>query len=619
MAYNDQPHEFGVPRYALDLYNEPTGFMQSGEFPAGAVQYAQRKQLNEKLMMQEATDNQIGSALVDTYSSVGSITKPQDDDLGGYKGVLKRGGGVYAQQFSPEDYSAFEGVIIKKAGVDELGQGMGPAFNPDHADYAKFSGLRRNLAILRNNLFVQYFPDGRVSTSPSSPDYAQDQANLAKITQMGDYLGNKLASLDVVPPSKMENWFHSMSEVMQGKDPLPATSTFMAAANVPDVGTALMYDYLLSEQAKPGHWWEKMTPFSKSMHPSQWDLKPREQTVFSDENIKLFSRSSSMEAIASDFDHLTASLHSVDRLSAKDRKISIEHARTILDNLKFMVGNPLVEAELREITDEKKEEALKMLRVSLGFRGGMSAIAKADPALLARLLAAENEKDASGDFIHAKRPLTEASDAINAIAYHVKEQAAVMLTSEGQLQAGQTMRDKAAATAQQFRELDAKHSIRELLAKVETGLDAAEQIERSLAAGVTPALSSSSQIVKTNQVNQEVIAQQLRQAELKSRAHLIPPGASGSHALSDAMNAVGSSSASGNWNISGVQKDNAEKVLAMKAQISEAQDVEFRQKQAAQQRTGAAPDQEQDRNRLRSNVVSRRTPDGNVDAPLVTR
>jgi hypothetical protein len=616
MAYDDQPHEFGVPRVSLDMFNEPRGFTQSGEFPAGIVQYMQRKELNQQLMMQEATDNQVGGALVDTYSgSVGSITRPQDNDLGGYKGVLKRGGGVYNIEWSPYDYSAFEGTIIKKTGVDDVGRATGPAFNPDHADYAKYSGLRRNLAILRNYLFVQYFPDGRVSSNPESADYQQDQANLAKISQIAEHLGNKLASLDAAPPSTAEKWFHSLTEIAHGNDPLPDVSTFMSRANLPDVGTALMYDYLLSEQAKPVHWWKKMPLVSHSLTPADWGLKPREQTVFSDENIKTFSRGSSMEAIASDLDHVATSLHSIDRLSAEDRKISIEHARNILENLKFMVGNPLVEGELRELTDEKKEEALKIQRVALGYRGGLSAIAKADPELLARLLEEENKKDADGNFIHAKRPLMEASDAINALAYHVKEQAAVMLNAEGQTESAQAMREKAAATAQQYRDLDAKNSVRELLDRIGTGLDAAYQIERSLAAGVVPTLSSSAQIVKTNQINQDVIAQQqalarqLREAEVKSRV---------ANPLSDAVNAaIGASSASGNWTISGVQQNNADRVLAMKAEVTAAQEQEA-QRRALQETANQAPTDH--RSGLRTSVVSRHTVDNsNTDTSLVTR
>lgn len=613
MAYNDQPHEFGVPSYALDLFNEPKGFVQSGEFPAGLVQILQRKDQNEKLMMQEATDNQVGGAMIDTDSNAGSITRPQDDDLGGYKGVLKRAGGVYGVEFSPYNYSAFEGTIINKAGTDGVGRGLGPAFNPDHADYAKYSGLRRNLAILRNYLYVQYFPDGRVSTDPHSPDYAEDQANLAKISQIADYLGNKLASQDVVPPSIAERWLHSMSEVMQGKDLSPAISTFMSAANVPDVGTALMYDYLLSEQAKPVSFWKKIPLMSHSITPADWGLKPREKTVFSDENIKTFSRGSSMEAIASDLDHIATSLHSIDRLSAEDRKISIEHARNILENLKFMVGNPMVEGELRELTDEKKEEALKMQRVALGFRGGLSTIAKADPALLTQLLATENEKDAGGHFIHAKRPLMEASDAINAIACSVKEQASAMLTAEGQVQAGQAMHEKVMQTPQQYRELAQQRTIDELLEKIETGLKAAQQIEASIAAGVVPTLSSSAQI-KTNQINQDneyAIARQLRAAEMRSRASHSAAGA-GKNVLSDAISAIAPSSASGTWDISGAQKDSVGQILAMKKEAAEEQ---ARQHPAEREK---APDTT-DRSHLKASITSRHTPDANPDSQLVTR
>jgi hypothetical protein len=451
--HSRQPREFGVPSENLEPRYEPMGFLQTGLYPATSINILQQQQQAEaaEAAKKHATDE--ARALVainaewDRDTPYGSIVKPKHDTLRGYKYILKQGGGVRDVQFSPRDYGIFDGIIAKQGGIDaDSRKYLSPAFNRDHPHYEDYAPLRRNIAILRNYLLVTMLPNGK-----------GDGRNYAVIQQMASKLGTALAGGEE-KPSFIQRWFHSVQRLLGGQDmSTPEANAFRKAANVPDQGIATMYNYLFERRNTPVSFFPNPVKYLMS---KPWELIPIEQTPFSESNMLMYSRATSMEGIANAFENVVTQLQSVETLSENDKKISVDEARNILEKLRITLGNAQEESNVDVIEDSKQKEAEMMLRAAMAFKDAAAGLAKIDANLL-------------------KEPMImDAMDALVQMDYCIKMEAMEAENDEGRTDAAKTMAARIATTPKRPN----TQPIGTLVNKLKTGLNEVARLSQNSSA-----------------------------------------------------------------------------------------------------------------------------------------
>ncbi len=456
---NSEGHQFGVAPFEQDRgVDDAFGRYQTSILPLpedANLQFQEAQERNEEnAILQEARDRDAELAWSQKPDQlVGNVTKPKENTLGGYKSALRQGGGVNGIEFSPDTYGAFDAVIVQKCGIDEDGKSTHPAFNKDNPNYQSYAPLRRNLAILRNYLLVQYFPDGIYFPVGDKAASKEDEENLKKIQSIAEKLGKKLGA--GTPKTLLGRWWQSIKRLFSGKSlAAPNTSVLLEASNGPDVGIATLYDTITKMQAN-----DAGELFGAN--PSNWNLLPREQTPFSDEDMEHYKNSSRMNRVANAFEYTTRHFKSVDTLSQKDKDISVEHAREILEKLRIKLSNGMREfnAEVGDVRDERQEIAHDLLRATEAFRGETAAIARYNPELL------RNNK-----------ALADAADVIGKIAYRVRADVVNMLREEGNIEAADKMAARLAKFPEKFKSREDQIPLNELIKMLDSGLSEAQQI-----------------------------------------------------------------------------------------------------------------------------------------------
>lgn len=309
-------------------------------------------------------------------STIGAVVKPRMNTLRSFKYVLKRNDGVHHLEFSPDNYGVFDRVIVNKSGLDENGNSTVAAFNANHPHHQDFAPLRRNIALLRNYLLCQLFEDGNFVTDPNTAEGKKDLQHLQALTQMADKLGAALASDSGKAKSFTERTADTFKHVLKGDDlSVPYTNAFMEAANIPDKGALVMYNYLMGLHETRG-----FKDIYSNETPSNWPLLPREDTPFSDENMRRFSRSSQMAGNAIVFDQdVMSQLRTAEKLRVEDRQISVDIAREILEKLRNLTANPSEQEKINRTSDEDQEKSKKLLQVAIGFKDALATLFDAAP------------------------------------------------------------------------------------------------------------------------------------------------------------------------------------------------------------------------------------------------
>ena len=383
-------------------------------------------------------------------NKVGAVASPKENSLRGYKSVLRQGDGVRNVEFSPYDYASFDLIIMQQAGTDKTNLPMHPAFNETSTDYNKYAPLRRNLSILRNYLMVTKFPDGVYNS-----DDKEDVKSLRIIENIAENLGRALAGSDN-DNSFLERWAKSFWKLItfQSLDS-KKTNDFMKAANVPDIGIASMYNYLIESQNDKSIF--DFVPFITT--PRDWNLEPRDNTPFSEDNLHKFCNSCTMAKVVDSLGSVTNHLRSPNTLSARDKQVSVELARNILDKLWHKLdGN---DTQAFELKDQRQEIARMLLKVARAYRGSMSEIAKIAPEYL------------------QNSTLFTATNALDQITYLARGDLASMLGEEGKAQAEQEWLN--------YRKLAINPNLvspilplQQLVKYLENGLNEADRIEQAL-------------------------------------------------------------------------------------------------------------------------------------------
>ncbi len=309
-------------------------------------------------------------------TTIGSVVKPRMNTLRSYKYVLKKDAGGYDLEFSPDNYGVFDRVIMLRSGLDENGHSTVAAFNKHHPHHQDFAPLRRNIALLRNYLLCQLFEDGNFVTDPNTEEGRKDLQHLQALTQMADRLGGALASDSGKAKSFTERSADTLKHIFKGDDlSVPYTNAFMEAANIPDKGALVMYNYLMGLHETHG-----FKDIYSNDTPSNWPLLPREHTPFSDENMRRYSRSSKMAGNVIVYDQdVMSELRTAEKLTIHDRRISVDIARDILDKLRNLTASPSEQERVNRTSDEDQEKSKKLLQVAMGFRDALATLMDAAP------------------------------------------------------------------------------------------------------------------------------------------------------------------------------------------------------------------------------------------------
>lgn len=382
-------------------------------------------------------------------TQVGAVAKPKNSTLRDYKSVLRQGGGVRNVEFSPYDYAAFDHIIVEKSGVDDTDLPLHPAFNDSHPDYKSYAPLRRNLAILRNYLMVTKFPDGVYNYSDK-----EDRIGLVAIQDMADKLGRALAGNNG-GDSLIERFGRSLWKIItfQSFDK-PLENDFFDAANTPDIGAAVMYNYLLEVQKD-----NSVLDVLPINNPRKWGLAERSETPFSEENLSKYCNSCTMRDVVNSLATVTNNLRSPDMLRSKDKIVSVDVARHVLEKLWDKLEGR--DDESIELKDPRQEVSRMLLKVARGFRSSMSGIAKNAPELL------QNDK------------LIAATNALEQITYYARGDLANILSEEGkQKDAQELINYREQAINPRFKM--AMLPLQELVGYLEDGLNEADRIEQSI-------------------------------------------------------------------------------------------------------------------------------------------
>lgn len=288
---------------------EPGNYREAQRLIQAATEY-QRQQLRDQ-----------ADSGVDFFPSVGKFIVPTENTWASHARIVRNPD--YGLAFNPEKFAFFDKII-----ADEY---KNPALtDPTHRDYAKYEGLRTNLAVLRNDVIGMYLNDG--SFDPG------DEKFIPSFIQIASAIGQSLANDTAL---KRPFTQHMSVDV----------------ANVEGVGAREMYRHLLDLQAKPGSLRSILSHIRILNIPSRtWGLKPLEETPYSDANLSAPEAGQKIALTADELAaycaghvvpvenqmaayselalHNASSLNALQQLDTPIQEQAIEEARTILRWLK---------------------------------------------------------------------------------------------------------------------------------------------------------------------------------------------------------------------------------------------------------------------------------------------
>ncbi|MCI5049438.1 MAG: hypothetical protein MRY32_03820 [Rickettsiales bacterium] len=244
--------------------------------------------------------------------------------------------------YSANNHPYFDHIVSEKAKYK-------PLTNQGDARYPAYDSMRENLAIVRNFIMSDYFPDGSVD--------ANDEAKLRHMAQIAHFVGDAIANDGMFPnPFK------------------PRISK--RKANMPGTGAQYIYKQLLKRQ-NYNSWLSPIT-FPLAILTGRthniWDLPPLDESPFSDyalqqpppkmqrtynedeipevcdtmaKNDRMPQDMSAQYAeginhLSEDLTHAGHMHGNVDHLQEPTKRESVEIAKEILRKLKVKLGNALI-------------------------------------------------------------------------------------------------------------------------------------------------------------------------------------------------------------------------------------------------------------------------------------
>lgn len=353
MAFDNNPHDDdfdGNPgssenseafdrRYNRDGYSEFTNRPDMDDWQE--FLYAEKDQAVS------AHQQQLREAMtrVQYWPHAGRFIIPRQNTYAAHLALVREGNKVDIQ-FDPDTYLYFDKVIADRAAKPAL-------FDPNHPDYAEYTTLRENLAVLRNDIMGIYMEDG--SFDPGDEKYLPRLVQIA--AEIGEALNADNRARNVVFPSLDTN-----------------------IANIEAEGAAYMYEYIAERQAKPtflGQTWAKIRDML-GQPSNQWQLPPIEQTAFSqaalllpppeNENLAKATQHELRIRAAQQAEELRMQIDTSDTsalgdVNAMERNEAVKHGKVIIEwlrNIKFTDKSPDDLAQNYDPADTSDRDAMKL-------------------------------------------------------------------------------------------------------------------------------------------------------------------------------------------------------------------------------------------------------------------
>jgi hypothetical protein len=293
---------------------------------------------------------------------------------------------------------------------------------------------------------------------------------------MAEHLGSALASESGAAKSFSDRSHDTLKHLLKAEHlSLPYTSSLMEAANIPDKGAMVMYNYLMGLNEETN---------------KHWPLQKREDTPFSDQNMRRFSRSSQMAGNTILFEEdVMAELRAPEKLSVRDRRISIDIAHEILEKLRNLTANPETQERTNHFSDDKQEKNKLLLQLATGFRDAMAVLSDAVP-----------------DEIQNNKILAKAIGAFEQLGYRMKADTYKALGQEYEMHAAGMFKADLDKTQDKYKSDD--KSTDSLLADVESGLREAKLAQERNAVRIAQreAQRAARRAARNVQQNQQVFA-----------------------------------------------------------------------------------------------------------------
>jgi hypothetical protein len=440
---------------------------------------------------------------VERQLEIGPLCAPTHDTFGGYKAIhdfgLEGETGSFPIQFDPHRFGVFDGnVCFKFEGDKEL---AGPLSNTQHQDYEKHASLRRNVAILRNFLYVHYF-----GKNGYQPFLESDRKAKEKIEDMAQCLGEGL---------KNSVTWNPFSHMMNPLD--------IEEASNPDQGAVYMYNYLLRLQEKRSSMTDSINPLNWSTLPSSyWELPPIEQSPFAPIYMKMeqlgiepfidYTPDSLGEKLANlgvQLDFTRAQLRAPDQLSKPVRDESIYLARKILDNFRILAGTNPRNSNLAVNEADEMQQIERIYDVAIVYKDKYCQLVNQYPDLV------------------NNQAFMVANDAMSKLTYLVKLQALEELDKEGNTSRSQLMAELMDRIPPHHRPQPGE-TFTKLMSRLEAGLEEAARL-RGIAPRMVTNQQSVATVVNAAQEKQKIeqqghldVTKLLQQAADKNKLHAAP-------------------------------------------------------------------------------------------------
>lgn len=305
---------------------EPANYIEAQRLIQAAGSFEKQRESLERELLSDADSR------VHLFPSVGKFIVPTQNTWAAHAAMVKDPD--FALAFDPDRFVYFDKIVAHEFGKRAL-------YDHNHKDYAKYEGLRTNLAVMRNDIIGMYLDDG--SFDPGDEKYIPYFITIAAA------LGQSLAH---------DHWLKRPFTQHMSVD----------VANVEGVGAREMYKHLLDLQAPRGSVRGLLSHLPLLDIPNRaWGLKPLEETPYSDANLAAPQQEKTVSLTTDELtnycaqnhvspDQRTAvyselalnnaiSLNALDSLDKPAREQSIEEARTILRWLKNLQFSDMEVAE----------------------------------------------------------------------------------------------------------------------------------------------------------------------------------------------------------------------------------------------------------------------------------
>ncbi|MGE0755055.1 MAG: hypothetical protein AB7L92_07855, partial [Alphaproteobacteria bacterium] len=218
---------------------EPANYREAQRIITAAARFNKDMELGDDEILGDAQSR------VHLFPSVGKFIVPLENTWSSHAHMVKDPD--YALEFNPNRFVYFDKIIAEKLNIPAL-------TDPTHRDYAKYEGLRTNLAVMRNDIIGMYLDDG--SFDPG------DEKFIPVFVSIAEALGESLAN---------DKWaLRPFTQHMS-----------MDVANVEGVGAREMYKHLLEMQSPASSLRNLLSQVPLlEVTNRNWGLKPLEETPY---------------------------------------------------------------------------------------------------------------------------------------------------------------------------------------------------------------------------------------------------------------------------------------------------------------------------------------------------